>query len=97
MKDTRRKERKFLLMAEELLKVAGADFVLRTRGSHGAFDLVASSKIWVRFIQLKAGHRPQISNAERQRIKCAKVPRNAQKEIWVWLDGSKLPSVHSVE
>ena len=97
MKDTRRKERKFLLMAEELLKVAGADFVLRTRGSHGAFDLVASGKLWVRFIQLKAGRRPQISKAERQRIERAKVPTYALKEIWFWQDGNKSPLVSYIE
>ena len=91
--DTRRKERKFLLMAEELLKAAGADFVLRTRGSHGAFDLVASCSHVVRFIQLKAGRRPQISKADRQVIARSKVPDGASKEIWFWQDGNKSPLV----
>ena len=91
--DTRRKERKFLLMAEDLLHAAGADFVLRTRGSHGAFDLVASCALWTKYIQLKAGRRPQISKAERERIERAKVSSDASKEIWFWQDGNKSPLV----
>lgn len=94
MKDTRRKERKFLLMAEKLLKAGGADFVLRTRGSHGAFDLVASCGAWVKFIQLKAGRRPQISKAEEQRIDRAQVPNSASKEIWLWRDGCIVPNLY---
>ena len=93
MKDTRRKERKYLLMAERFLKAAGADFVLRTRGSHGAFDLVASCEFWTKFVQLKAGRRPQISKAERRRIERAVVSSDASKEIWFWQDGDKSPLV----
>ncbi len=95
--DTRRKERKYLLMAEDLLKAAGADFVLRTRGSHGAFDLVASCKHWVKFIQLKAGRRPQISKADQEKILRCQTPNSAMREIWFWKDGSKLPTVYYVE
>ncbi len=74
----------------ELLEALGYD-VTRAAGSHGLWDLIATHRTHVRYIQVKANRKP--GTVEREAMLMFECPATASREIWVWRDRARLPSV----
>jgi len=89
MKDSRGKERRSLQRAEKILFDQGASAVFRTRGSHGAFDIIAVFPTHVKLIQAKSGQQ-YVSELEREAMQEIRVPANCSKEIWRFPDRKPL-------
>jgi len=84
-------ERKAIEQLEQVGYIA-----MRTAGSHGHFDVIAVNQNGVRFIQCKR-EKEKLGNWDLliEQLREIKVPMNATKELWVWVDreGWKLQEV----
>jgi hypothetical protein len=81
-------------------------YVVRSAGSHSAFDLVAWNDQEILFIQCKrekkSAKNPKKKKYKRDliQIDTIKIPPNGRKEFWIWRDRkgwtkSRQPSSHS--
>jgi hypothetical protein len=65
--------------------------VVKAGGSLGIFDLVALGPQGARLIQVKSNERPR--PAERERLELFTCPPYAVKELWVFYDRIREPSI----
>lgn len=73
-------------------------FVVESRGSHGACDLVAIDHTSVRIVQVKSGRKPTTAETlmivrELYKTPC---PANGTREIHYWADYAREPVVEVV-
>jgi Holliday junction resolvase len=75
-------ERKAIAQLEQVGYLA-----YRTAGSHGEWDVIAVNPNGVRFIQCKR-EKEKLGNWDilLDQLREIKVPFNATKELWVWVD-----------
>lgn len=59
--------------------------------SLGAWDIIASHPTHIRFIQVKSNRRP--CKLEMETMTNFRNPPGSSKELWVWMDGEKMPLV----
>lgn len=78
------------LQCRKILEALGYE-VCKAGGSLGKWDLVAIHPTHARVIQVKSNRPPP--PAEREGMVQARVPAGMSKEIWVWVDGQRLPKV----
>jgi Holliday junction resolvase len=76
--------------AREILELAGYH-VLKAGGSLGIFDLVALGPQGARLIQVKSNR--NVRTVEREQLELFPRPPYASKEIWIFFDRVKEPSV----
>lgn len=76
--------------ARKILESAGYH-VVKAGGSLGIFDLVALGPQGARLIQVKSNERPR--PAERERLELFTCPPYAVKELWVFYDRIREPSI----
>lgn len=69
--------------------------VMKSGGSKGIFDLIASNTTTVKFIQVKAG-KSYPSKQEKERLSSAKVPFGCTKELWRWIKFDSEPSIEII-
>lgn len=84
-----RQERK----ARRILEAAGY-YVVKSGGSLGMFDLVALGPRDVRLIQVKSNRRP--GPVEREAIEQFLCPAYARKEVWVFHDYARTPTIECI-
>jgi len=76
--------------AMRILEAAGYACT-RAAASLGVFDIVAISGQGIRLIQVKSNRPP--CPAEREAIGLFKAPPGASKEIWIFRDRKRTPSI----
>lgn len=79
--------------ARKILESAGYH-VVKAGGSLGVFDLVAIGPTGCRLIQVKSNEKPR--PAERERLALFTCPPYASKELWIFYDRIREPSVEVV-
>jgi Holliday junction resolvase len=79
--------------AMRILEGQGYDCVLRTAGSHGAFDVIAIGSTNIRAVQCKPDY---VTPAERESLQELQVPSNVSKEIWRFITGKKDPFIEVI-
>lgn len=79
--------------SKRLLEAAGYA-VVRTAGSHGAFDLVAFSAADVLLVQVKSRDWPGL--VERAVLRAFPAPPGTRKQAWRWRDGARAPDVRDL-
>jgi len=87
-----RLERKTL----RLLESAGYQ-CLRSAASLGLFDIIAASRLGMRFIQVKANTWPRPDEREELKAAAGKLPPNSCVECWRWDDGKQEPMIRHIE
>jgi Holliday junction resolvase len=76
--------------AMKILEAAGYSCT-RAAASLGVFDIVAINGQGVRLIQVKSNRPP--CPAERETIELFPVPRGVSKEIWIFRDRQRTPTI----
>jgi Holliday junction resolvase len=76
--------------ARKLLEATG-HYVVKAGGSLGLFDLVALGPTGARLIQVKSNEKPR--SAERERLEHFPRFPFAKKELWVFYDRVRDPSI----
>jgi Holliday junction resolvase-like predicted endonuclease len=70
---------------------------IRSAGSLGPFDIVATHKLGVRFIQVKANGWPRPEEREELAAAAQRLPLHSCLECWRWDDNARQPMIRYIE
>lgn len=80
----------------QLLELVGYSCV-RSAASLGAFDIIATNRLGIRCIQVKANDWPRPAEREDMAQAAMNLPGNASVECWRWNDGAKGPIIKTLD